>query len=306
MKELALLPEGVFDVGQSVLAKIEKLYPQMSKGHRKIADFVLSRYDRAAFMTASRLGETAGVSESTVVRFATVLGYEGYPELQKSLRDMVRSKLTSLQRIEVTCDRMGDEDIIEKELNSDIEMIRATLEQTSRRDFYAAVDAINRAERIYIMGLRSSAALASFLAFYFNLVYDNVVVIQTSSASEIFEQIFRINEKDVCIAISFPRYSNQTINALRFAHDRGAAVISITDSDDSPIAGFAKYLLVAKSDMASVVDSLVAPLSLVNALIVAVTMSRRREIAESFDKLEGIWDAYEVYDKIEETQPDDE
>ena len=185
-------------------------------------------------------------------------------------------------------------------------MIRATLEQTSRSDFYAAVDAINRAEKIYIMGLRSSAALASFLAFYFNLLYDNVVVIQTSSASEIFEQMFRISEKDVCIAISFPRYSNQTINALRFAHDRGASIISVTDSDDSPIAGFASHLLVAKSDMASVVDSLVAPLSLINALIVAVTMSRRREIAESFDKLEGIWDAYEVYDKIEETQPDDE
>ena len=293
-------------MAQSVLTKIEKHYSKMSKGHRKIADFILSRYDRAAFMTASRLGVTVGVSESTVVRFATVLGYDGYPDMQKALRDMVRSKLTSLQRMEVTCDRMGDEDIIEKELGGDIEMIRATLEQTSRRDFYAAVEAINRAGEIYILGLRSSAALASFLAFYFNLVYDNVVVIQTSSASEIFEQIFRISSRDVCIAISFPRYSNQTINALRFAHDRGAAIVSITDSDDSPIAGFASHLLVAKSDMASVVDSLVAPLSLINALIVAVTMSRRKEISESFDKLEGIWDAYEVYDKIEETLPDDE
>lgn len=285
---------------RTVLLKIEQAYPKLSKGHRKIADYITQRYDRAAFLTASCLGEAVGVSESTVVRFATSLGYAGYPEMQKALRDMVRSKLTSLQRIEVTSTRMGDEDILEKELNSDIDMIRATLEQTSRKDFYQAVEAINAARKVYILGVRSSAALASFLAFYFNLVYDNVILIETSSASEIFEQMFRINAQDVCIAISFPRYSNQTINALRLAHDKGADIISITDGEDSPIAPYARYLLVAKSDMASVVDSLVAPLSLINALIVAVTLSKREEVASNFDKLEGIWDAYNVYDKIEE------
>ena len=189
---------------KSLLAKIDRLYPTLSKGHKRIASFIQEHYDKAAFMTASRLGDTVGVSESTVVRFATELGFEGYPELQKALQEMIRSKLTSVQRMEVTSSRMGEDDILEKVLTSDVEMIRATLEQTSRTDFRQAVDAINVARKIYILGVRSSAALASFMAFYFNLVYDNVVLVDTASASEIFEQMFRIDERDVCIAISFP------------------------------------------------------------------------------------------------------
>ena len=284
---------------KSLLAKIDRLYPTLSKGHKRIASFIQEHYDKAAFMTASRLGDTVGVSESTVVRFATELGFEGYPELQKALQEMIRSKLTSVQRMEVTSSRMGEDDILEKVLTSDVEMIRATLEQTSRTDFRQAVDAINVARKIYILGVRSSAALASFMAFYFNLVYDNVVLVDTASASEIFEQMFRIDERDVCIAISFPRYSKQTINALRFISD-------ITDSAYSPIASFAKHLLVARSDMASFVDSLVAPLSLVNALIVAATLSRRGEVSENFNKLEEIWEEYQVYEKVEESHEDEE
>ena len=291
---------------KSLLTRMESLYPSLSKGHKRIAGFIREHYEKAAFMTASRLGETVGVSESTVVRFATELGFEGYPELQKALQEMIRSKLTSVQRMEVTSSRMGEDDILEKVLTSDMEMIRATLEQTSRGDFHKAVDAINTARKIYILGVRSSAAIASFLAFYFNLVYDNVVLVDTASASEIFEQMFRIDERDVCIAISFPRYSKQTINALRFISDRGATILSITDSAYSPIAPFAEYLLVARSDMASFVDSLVAPLSLVNALIVAATLSRRGEVSENFNKLEEIWDEYQVYEKVEEAHEDEE
>ena len=291
---------------KSLLAKIDRLYLTLSKGHKRIASFIQEHYDKAAFMTASRLGDTVGVSESTVVRFATELGFEGYPELQKALQEMIRSKLTSVQRMEVTSNRMGEDDILEKVLTSDVEMIRATLEQTSRTDFRQAVEAINAARKIYILGVRSSAALASFMAFYFNLVYDNVVLVDTASASEIFEQMFRIDERDVCIAISFPRYSKQTINALRFISDRGATILSITDSAYSPIASFAKHLLVARSDMASFVNSLVAPLSLVNALIVAATLSRRGEVSENFNKLEEIWEEYQVYEKVEESREDED
>ena len=279
-------------MAKSILHTIERNMPTFSKGQKRIADYILQNYDKAAFMTASKLGKLSGVSESTVVRFASELGYDGYPSMQRALQEMIRSKLTSVQRMEVTSSRMGEDDILEKVLTSDVEMIRATLEQTSRTDFRQAVDAINVARKIYILGVRSSAALASFMAFYFNLVYDNVVLVDTASASEIFEQMFRIDERDVCIAISFPRYSKQTINALRFISDRGATILSITDSAYSPIASFAKHLLVARSDMASFVDSLVAPLSLVNALIVAATLSRRGEVSENFNKLEEIWEEY--------------
>lgn len=289
-------------MSESLLRKIEKVYPTLSKGHKKIASFILEHYDKAAFMTASRLGDTVGISESTVVRFATELGFEGYPELQRALQEMIRNKLTSVQRMEVTSGRIGQDDVLEKVLSSDIEMIRSTLEKTSRQDFSQAVEAVNKARKIYILGVRSSASLANFTSFYFNLVYDNVVLVNTASVSEIFEQMFRIDERDVCIAISFPRYSKQTLNALRFVYDSGATIISITDSDSSPIASLAKYLLVARSDMASFVDSLVAPLSLINAFIVAATLSRRDEVYQNFNKLEHIWDEYQVYEKVEETR----
>lgn len=284
-----------------MLKKIEGVYPSLSKGHKKIAQFIAEHYDRAAFMTAAKLGDAVGTSESTVVRFATELGFDGYPEMQSVLQDMIRSKLTAVQRMEVTSIRIGEKDIVEKMLQSDIEMIKSTIDLVSRDDFKAAVEAINKARKIYILGVRSSASLASFMAFNLNLAYDNVVLVDAGSDSEIFEETFRINENDVCIAVSFPRYSNQIINALRFISDTGATVIAITDSEYSPIATHAKYLLLAKSDIASYVDSLVAPLSLINALIVAATLDKKDEVSHSFVELERIWDKYHVYDKIEES-----
>lgn len=291
-------------MNEPLLAKMDESIRRLSKGHKKIAAYIKENYDKAAFMTAAALGKKVGVSESTVVRFATELGFKGYPELQRALQQMIKSKLTAVQRMEVSQNLIGDGDIINSVLTGDIELIRETAERTSRDDFKHALSEINRAKRIYILGVRSSAALASFLAFYFNLVFDSVVLVDTSSASEMFEQMFRIDENDVCIAISFPRYSKQTVNAMRFIADRKAKIIAITDTDKSPIASFADYLLVARSDMASVVDSLTAPLSLINALIVGVTLSRREEVYDNFNKLEGIWDEYQVYEKTEELASD--
>ena len=270
---------------------------KLSKGHKKLVKYISENYDKAAFMTASKLGETVGVSESTVVRFAPEMGFKGYPELQKELQQMIKSKLTAVQRMEVSSNLIGEDNAIKKVLNGDVELIRDTLESVSEVEFKKAVEIINKAKRIYILGVRSSAALASFLYFYLNPVFENVVLVDTSSGSEMFEQMFRISEEDVCVAISFPRYSKQTINALRFINDRGTKIIAITDSNVSPIAEYADTLLVAKSDMVSVVDSLVAPLSLINALIVSLTFSRREEVYNNFNKLESIWDEYQVYDK---------
>ncbi len=280
-----------------IFSRIDIKTKKLSKGHKKLVAYITGNYDKAAFMTASKLGEKVGVSESTVVRFATEMGFKGYPELQKELQQMIKSKLTAVQRMEVSSTLIGEQDAIKKVLNGDIELIRSTLEQVSTEEFSRAVDTINNARKIYILGARSSASLASFLHFYLNPVFENVVLIDASNGSEIFEQMFRISDEDVCVAISFPRYSKQTINALRFINDRGSKIIAITDSADSPIAEFADNILVAKSDMVSVVDSLVAPLSLINALIVAVTFSRRDEVYNNFNKLERIWDEYQVYDK---------
>lgn len=287
-------------MNSSLLAVLEQNYRHFSKGQKKIAAYITENYDKAAFMTAAALGQKVGVSESTVVRFATELGFKGYPQLQKELQQMIKSKLTAVQRMEVSQALIGDSDIIDSVLTGDIELIRSTAEQTSREAFSAAIAEINRARRIYILGVRSSAALASFLAFYFNLVFESVALVDTSSASEMFEQMFRIGKEDICIAISFPRYSKQTVNALRFIADRGAKIIALTDTEKSPIASFATHLLVARSDMASVVDSLTAPLSLINALIVGVTLTRRDEVYQNFNALENIWDEYQVYEKAED------
>ena len=280
-----------------ILSKVDLKNKKLSKGHKKLVAYITENYDKAAFMTASKLGEKVGVSESTVVRFATEIGFKGYPELQKELQQMIKSKLTAVQRMEVSSTLIGEQDSIKKVLNGDIELIRKTLEQISTEEFTNAVETINNARKIYILGVRSSASLASFLYFYLNPVFENVVLIDTSSGSEMFEQMFRISEEDVCVAISFPRYSKQIINALRFINDRGTKIIAITDSAVSPIAEFSDTVLVAKSDIVSVVDSLVAPLSLINALIVAVTFSRRDEVYNNFNKLESIWDEYQVYEK---------
>ena len=288
----------------SLLSRLESNTASFSKGQKKIAAYIMQNYDKAAFMTASALGEKVGVSESTVVRFASELGFKGYPEFQKEIQQMIKSKLTAVQRMEVSESLIGDGDGIRSGLSKDIELIRETAEKTSKEDFKRAVEAIKKANKIYILGVRSSAALASFLAFYFNLVFDSVVLVDTSSASEMFEQMFRIGEGDVCIAISFPRYSKQTVNALRFIADRKATVISITDNDASPMVPYTDHLLVAKSNMASVVDSLVAPLSLINALIVSVTLSKKDEVYNNFNELESIWEKYQVYEK-EDTGADE-
>ncbi len=280
-----------------LLSLIESKMPKLSKGQKLIARYILEHYDKAAYMTAAKLGTLVSVSESTVVRFAIELGFEGYPELQHSQQELIRTKLTTLQRIEIANDRIGDSDLLEKVLVSDIDKIKRTLDEVDRASFDRAVDAMIGAKMIYIIGMRSSSSLASFLFFYLNLIFPHVRLVRTTSGSEIFEQILRISKDDVIIGISFPRYSKRIINALEYAKSQSAHVIALTDSASSPIAEHASDLLLAKSDMASFVDSLVAPLSIINALIVAIGKKKQTEIADTFEKLENIWDEYEVYDK---------
>ena len=287
-----------------LLKIIQEKQSTFSKGQKQISSFILAHYDKAAYMTAAKLGALVGVSESTVVRFANELGFAGYPELQHSLQEMIRSKLTTIQRIEITNDRIGESDLLEKVLNSDIEKIKHTLEEIDRTSFENAVDDLIGAQMIYIIGMRSSSSLASFMYHYLNLVFPHVRLVRTTSGSEIFEQLLRISSDDVIIGISFPRYSKRIINALGYAKKQGAKVISITDSAASPIAANADDLLLAKSDMASFVDSLVAPLSIINALIVAIGRKKQDEIAETFGKLERIWDEYDVYEKPNGFAPD--
>lgn len=287
-------------MSRDILTVIQDSMHTFSKGQRKIANFILESYDKAAFMTASRLGQKVGVSESTVVRFAFELGYDGYPDMQRSLQKMIRNRLTTVQRIEVTNDRLGDQDLLSMVLQSDIEKIRQTLEELDRDSFYSAVDAIVSARKIYIIGVRSSASIASFLYFYFNLIFDNVVLVSANTASEIFESLLRVGEGDAVIGISFPRYSSRTVQAMSFARDRGATTIAITDSETSPLAPISRYSLMARSDMASFVDSLVAPLSLVNALLVAVSQRKNEDLANTFHTLEKIWEEYNVYEKVPE------
>ena len=279
-----------------ILTLIQNGMSHFSKGQKLIANYIMNSYDKAAFMTASKLGKTVNVSESTVVRFAVELGYDGYPSMQKALQEMIRNKLTSVQRIEVANDRFGNQEILSMVLQSDIEKIRTTLEEVDKTAFQGAVDAILKAKTIYILGVRSSAAIATFLSFYFNLMFDNVKHIHTSSNAEMFEQMIRIGEDDVVIGISFPRYSSRTVKAMKFAYDRGATVIALTDSMSAPIAREATHTLIAMSDMVS----LVAPLSVVNALIVACSYRKEEAISKTFSNLEEIWDEYGVYEKVDD------
>jgi len=284
-----------------IIDLIKQSDSKFSKSQKRISAYITEHYDRAAFMTAAKLGATVGVSESTVVRMATELGFDGYPALQRALQDVMRNKLTAVQRIDVTSDQIGDSDVMEKVLNLDIERIRKTLEESSKEDFNSCVDKIMNSKTIYIIGARSSASLATFIKYYFNLIFPDVKLVTASTASEMFEQILRIDHNDVIIGISFPRYSNQTVTALRYAKTHGAKVIAITDSKSSPLVPYSDNVLIARSDMASFVDSLVAPLSLINALIVAVSIRARDRVTETFEKLETIWDEYEVYSKSDET-----
>ena len=285
---------------KDILAHIQSEMKGFSKGQKRIANYILDSYDKAAFMTASRLGKTVQVSESTVVRFAAELGYDGYPAMQKALQEMIRNKLTAVQRIEVSNDRMSNHDILPVVMHADAENIRMTLEEVDRGTFDAAVEAILSARKVYILGVRSAYALSSFLGFYFNMMLENVVVVHTNSSSELFEQILRIGEGDVILGISFPRYSKRTLKAMGYAKERGATAVAITDSQASPLAGIADHTLFAKSDMVSFADSLVAPLSLVNALIAAVSRKKGAEVESTFRALEQIWDEYQVYEKTDE------
>ena len=282
-----------------LLQKLDEKYVKFSKGQKKLADFIRNEYDKAAFMTAAKLGEEVGVSESTVVRFAMALGYEGYPEFQKALVEVVRNRLNSIQRMEVTYGRIGQGEILTSVLQSDIEKIKMTLSSIDHMAFEMAVDTLINAKRIYVIGIRSCAPLASFLGFYLNLICENVIVINANGSSEIFEQLIRINEEDAIIGISFPRYSMRTLKALEFASNRKAKVITLTDSIHSPINLYSSCNLIARSDMASIVDSLVAPLSVVNALVVAMCMKKQKEVVGTLETLEQIWDEYQVYSKDE-------
>ncbi|MBZ4645780.1 MAG: hypothetical protein PWR27_1617 [Petroclostridium sp.] len=291
---------------QDLISRIQSSMTEFSKGQKLIANYILNHYDKAAFMTAARLGSVVGVSESTVVRFATELGYDGYPKLQKALQELIRTKLTAVQRMEITSDRIGDQDILTTVLNSDMDKIRLTLEEIDKQGFEEIIETILKAEKIYILGVRSSAALASFLGFYFNLIFDNVRLVHTTSVSEMFEQILRVKPGDVVIGISFPRYSRRTIKALQYAKDQKCKVIAITDSYLSPLASYADHTIIARSDMASFVDSLVAPLSVINALIVALGMRKKNEVYRTFEQLERIWDEYQVYEKYSDESVNNE
>ncbi len=286
-----------FKVVDSLMNRIESLMPKLSKGQKLIAQYIQTEHGKAAFMTAAKLGETVGVSESTVVRFATELGYSGYPKMQQAMQEMIKDKLTSFQRIEVSQSRIGSGSVIEHVLNSDIDNIKQTIEETSQPDFQKSVKAISEAKTIYIYALRSSAALASFLGYYLNLIFGNVKVISTADKARIYEELNRIDKDDVMIGISFPRYSHHTSTAMKFALDKGAAVIGLTDSMNSPIAQTATYVLLARSDMATIVDSLVAPLSLINALVVATVIEKKDDVVETFKDLERVWYNYGVYNK---------
>ena len=268
-----------------------------SKGQKKIADFILTQYDKAAYITAAKLGKTVGVSESTVVRFASELGYDGYPAMQKAVREMIKNRLTAAQRLKATADRIKKDDIAASVLESDMENIKLTIDEIDKDVFKSITEAVVSAKNVYIVGVRSSAALAGFFSFYLNLIRSNVRLVQSATASELFEQIFRIEKGDVLIGISFPRYSKRTLNAIKYAKDRESTVVCITDSKSAPVAEAADFCLTARSDMISVVDSLVAPLSVINALLVSICMSKETEAMSAFKKLENIWDEYNVYEK---------
>lgn len=272
---------------------------KFSKGQRVIAKYILNNYDKAAFMTAGKLGRIVGVSESTVVRFAAELGYDGYPSMRKALQEMIRNRLTSVQRIEVAKSMIDDTDLVKSIIGSDMQNLQATLDLLEHDSFNKLVDSIVEAKSIYIVGMRTSTSLATFLGLYLNLLRNNVNVVHDTAASEIYEQIIRISAGDLFIGISFPRYSSHTVDAMQFAKKMGAKTAAITDSSASPLNGIADVCLHAKSDMVSFLDSLVAPMSLINAVIVAVGIRNKERVSETFERLEKIWSEHDVYEPAE-------
>lgn len=284
-------------MSEDLFSILQQKAKSFSKGQRLLAKYITESYDKAAFMTASRLGRTVGVSESTVVRFAVELGYDGYPCMQKAMQELVLNRLTSVQRIEVANDRIGDQDVVSMVLQSDSDKLRQTAEMVDRDSFSAAVKAILGARRIYVLGCRSAAPLASFLGYYLNFMFNDVQIVTASGASEMFEKLIRVGAEDVVIGFSFPRYSAATVKGAQYCRTTGATVIGFTDSHLSPLGQHSDYVLLAKSDMLSLVDSLAAPLSLVNALIVALAAGREQVLAKTFDALERVWEEYNVYEK---------
>ena len=280
-----------------ILSVLEENEHTFSKGQKRISAYITESYDKAAFMTASKLGKAVGVSESTVVRFAVELGFDGYPEMQKAMQEMVMNRLTTVQRIGVANDRIGNQDVLSKVLQADAEKLRQTSETINREHFQAAVDVILRARRIYVIGVRSAATLANFAGYYMNYMFDNVHLITTSGAGELFENLVGIQSDDVVLAFSFPRYSTAVAKAAQYCRNIGATVIGITNTALSPLGQNSDYVLTAKSDMVSLVDSLVAPLSVVNALLVALTSAREQPIQTRLETLESVWEEYNIYEK---------
>jgi len=283
------------DTQYDILVRINTRFDRMSKSHKKIADYISEHYDQAVFMTAAKLGDTLGISESTVVRFASGIGYEGYPELQKALEECVKGKLNGIQRIDAKYGRSSQSEILTSVLNSDVEKIQDTINNLDSAAFESAVATILEADTIYIMGLRSNEPLAAFLHFYLNMIRGGVILLNTTSVSETFEQMIRIRDKDCFIGISFPRYSMRTLKAMEFANDRNAKIIAITDSIHSPMNLYTSCNLLARSDMVSIVDSLVAPLSVINALVVALCLKCPQEVKQNLEMLEDTWNNYQVY-----------
>ena len=282
---------------QDMIDRLNQSGKRLSKGHRKIAQYIVEHYDKAVFMTASKLGESVGVSESTVVRFASAMGYEGYPQLQRSLQELVSHRLTANQRFEMSTE-IDPREALSVVLKSDVQNLRATMEQMDEDVFEDVVNRLLSARAIYVMGLRSAAPLAQFMGYYLNYIFDNVHLV-SSGATDVFEEISKLKENDVLVGISFPRYSTRTLEAMRFAKSCGAQVVAITDGPMSPLADMADATLTARTDMASFVDSLAAPLSLINALLVALGLHRKEALKDHFRQLESIWETYEVY--LEET-----
>jgi len=289
------------DMSTDIFSILQQKAPSFSKGQRLLARYITESYDKAAFMTANRLGKTVGVSESTVVRFAVELGFDGYPSMQKAMQDMVLNRLTSVQRLGVASDRIGNQDVVSMVLQSDSEKLRQTAELLDRDDFHAAVEAIGKAKRIYILGARSAAPLASFLGYYLTFMFNNVHIVTASGASEMFEKLIGADSEDVVIAFSFPRYSAATVKGAQYCRTTGATVIGFTDSRLSPLGQHCDHVLLAKSDMVSIVDSIVAPLSVINALLVAVASGREQSLTKTFDALERVWEEYNVYEKRVDT-----
>ena len=281
------------DNAQELIQRLNHSGKKLSKSHRRIAECIVTHYDKVVFMTASKLGEYVGVSESTVVRFAAALGYSGYPQLQKALQELVRHWLTSVQRFEMSSD-IDQSEVLRTVLHEDMQNIRTTTEEIDTAAFDEVVDKLIGARNIYVMGLRSAAPIAQFLAYYLNFIFDNVRTVSEASG-DVFEQISRINESDLLFGISFPRYSTRTLEAMNFARARGAQVVGLTDGPMSPIYATSTVCLTARTDMASFVDSMAAPLSVINALIVALALRRKDELSEHFRLMEGIWDEYRVY-----------